>query len=340
MIPCQNCTVTAGFWNMHVHFTEPKWSGVEWQRKEKLDNQLSDMLTSRGFTSVVDLASDLRDTVSLRRRIESGEVKGPFIYTAGAAIYPENGVPFYVRETAPRFIQWLLPQPATPEAAVQDVRRDIGAGTDVLKLFTGAYVARGKIKPMRVDIATAAVETAHGHGQIAFAHPSNIEGVKVVLASGVDVLAHTPDTTDGISDEVIARMARQASMIPTLKMFGSTVTKKPAYLQPIYNIVRGFRADGGNLLFGTDVGYMTDYTTEDEFDALAQCGLGWADILRMLTVAPAARMGVANTKGTLTPGKLADFVVLGSDPTANIEAFADVRATVRSGKILWQKGGA
>ncbi len=127
---------------------------------------------------------------------------------------------------------------------------------------------------MRVDIATAAVQTAHGHGQIAFAHPSNIEGVKVVLASGVDVLAHTPDTTDGISDEVIARMARQASMIPTLKMFGSTVTKKPAYLQPIYNLVRGFRADGGNLLFGTDVGYMTDYTTEDEFDALAQCGLG------------------------------------------------------------------
>ncbi len=144
MIPCQNCAVTAGFWNMHVHFTEPKWSGVEWQGKEKLDNQLSDMLTSRGFTSVVDLGSDLRDTVSLRRRIESGELNGPFIYTAGTAIYPENGVPFYVRETAPRFIQWLLPQPATPEAAVRDVRRDIGAGADVLKLFTGAYVARGE----------------------------------------------------------------------------------------------------------------------------------------------------------------------------------------------------
>jgi hypothetical protein len=62
---------------MHVHFTEPKWNGVEWQGKGKLNGQLRDMLTSRGFTTVVDLGSDPRDTVSLRRRIENGEMNGP-----------------------------------------------------------------------------------------------------------------------------------------------------------------------------------------------------------------------------------------------------------------------
>ena len=25
LIPCKSCIVTAGFWNAHVHFTEPKW---------------------------------------------------------------------------------------------------------------------------------------------------------------------------------------------------------------------------------------------------------------------------------------------------------------------------
>ena len=336
ILPCQGCTVTAGFWNMHVHFTEPKWSNAEWQPKEKLNRQLADMLTSRGFTTVVDLGSNPLDTVSLRRRIEYGELDGPLIYTAGMGLYPENGIPFYVRETVPQYILFFIPQPATPEAAIRDVRRNIAMGADVLKLFTGAYVARGKIKPMRVDIAQAAVDIAHRHSQIAFAHPSNLDGVNVALTSGVDVLAHTPDTTDGIDDTVIAQMAQKASMIPTLKMFGSTVTKKPAYLDPIYGIVRRFRVDGGNLLFGTDVGYMTDYSTEDEFDALANCGLSSMDILRMLTEAPAIRMGVAGEKGTLEPGKLADFVVLRSDPASNPAAFADVRATIRSGKVLWR----
>jgi cytosine/adenosine deaminase-related metal-dependent hydrolase len=26
VLSCQRCVVTAGFWNAHVHFTEPKWS--------------------------------------------------------------------------------------------------------------------------------------------------------------------------------------------------------------------------------------------------------------------------------------------------------------------------
>src|SRR6266436_60795 len=30
LVPCDHCTVTAGFWNAHVHFTEPKWSMAEW----------------------------------------------------------------------------------------------------------------------------------------------------------------------------------------------------------------------------------------------------------------------------------------------------------------------
>jgi imidazolonepropionase-like amidohydrolase len=232
---------------------------------------------------------------------------------------------------------WLMPQPATPEAAVRDIQRNIRAGADVLKLFTGTYVARARIKPMQVDIARVSVETAHAAGEVAFAHPSNLAGLKVALDSGVDALAHTPDTTDGIADDLIAQMAQKASMIPTLKMFASTVTNKSSYLDPIYAIVRRFREYGGRLLFGTDVGYMDDYTTEKEFEALERCGLTPLDVLRMLTVSPAERMGVTGSKGTLEPGKLADFVVLGSDPASHSKAFADVRATVRSGRVIWQR---
>lgn len=336
ILPCNHCTITAAFWNTHVHFTQAKWLGAVWQSRQKLNAQLADMLTSRGFATVVDLGSDLRVTVSLRRRIETGDLNGPFIYTAGAAIYPENGIPFYVRDSSPSYILKLMPQPSTAAAGVRDEQRNIHMGADVLKLFTGSYVEHGQIKPMREEIARAAVEVAHRHGQIAFAHPSNLEGVRVALSSGVDVLAHASDTTDGIDDALIAEMARKATMIPTLKMFATTVTKNSAYLDPIYSVVRRFHEDGGHLMFGTDVGYMTDYSTRDEFVALAKCGLSAMDILQMLTVAPATRFGVAGEKGTLEVGKLADFVVLSSDPARDAKAFAEVQITVRSGKVVWR----
>ena len=66
--------------------------------------QLADMLLSRGFTTVIDLGSNPADTFSIRRRIEKGELTGPYIYTAGTALYPPQGVPYYVRDTAPRWM--------------------------------------------------------------------------------------------------------------------------------------------------------------------------------------------------------------------------------------------
>jgi imidazolonepropionase-like amidohydrolase len=338
LLPCANCVVTAGFWNAHVHFTERKWSGAEWKPAAQLQSQIEDMLTSRGFTTVVDVGSNLRDTVPLRRRIEYGEIAGPKIYTAGSAIYPPDGIPFYLKTTLPKWMLLLLPQPKTPQAAVRVEERNITDGADVLKLFTGSYVKHGTVLPMPVDIARAAVEVAHRHGQIAFAHESNLYGVMVAIDSGVDVLAHAADSTEGVDDAILSTIvAKHMAMIPTLKMFATTVTTNPAYLNPIYAQVRRFHELGGQLIFGTDVGYMTDYTTTGEFQGLAKAGLSGPDILRMLTTAPAERLGVASTKGTIEVGKAVDLVVLASDPMENVTNFADVQTTVRNGRVIWQR---
>jgi imidazolonepropionase-like amidohydrolase len=337
-IACDHCVVTAGFWNAHVHFTQRKWANAEWASRDQLNASLADMLTSRGFTTVVDVGSNLRDTIPLRRRIESGDLLGPKIYTAGSAQYPPNGIPYYLRDTLPKWMMYFMPQPATPQEAARDEERNIVDGADVLKLFTGSYVARGTVLPMPEANASAAVAVAHAHGQLAFAHPSNLAGVLVAIHSGVDVLAHAPDAAEGIDRALLQSIVdRHMAMVPTLKMFATTVTKNPAYLDPIYAEVREFHALGGQLMFGTDVGYMTDYTTVDEFNALAQSGLNYKDILRMLTTTPCERLGVAQDKGTVEAGKLADLVVLGADPANDVTAFSQVRTTIRSGKVLYQQ---
>ena len=42
------------------------------------------------------------------------------------------------------------------------------------------------------------METAHLNGKLVFAHPSNLAGTRVAIDSGVDVLAHAPDDTEGV----------------------------------------------------------------------------------------------------------------------------------------------
>ena len=337
IIPCDHCVVTAGFWNAHVHFTEGKWANADWQPTAKLNAQLADMLTSRGFTTVVDVGSNLRDTIPIRRRIEAGELLGPKIYTAGSAQYPPNGIPYYLKDTLPWFILKLLPQPATPEEAAKIEERNIAEGADVLKLFTGSLIGHGKVLPMPQANARAAVEVAHAHGQLAFAHPSDLAGVLIARNSGVDVLAHAPSKPNGVDAALLQSLVdKHMAMVPTLKMFATTASKDPAFLDPIYAEVRRFHADGGQLIFGTDVGYMTDYSTEDEFRALEQSGLNAMDILRMLTTAPAERFGVTDQKGTIVVGKPADIVVLSADPESDVTNFAKVQTTVRSGQVVYR----
>ena len=99
-LTCSGCFVFAGFWNSHVHFTEPKWAAAATAPAPVLTRNLQAMLTHSGFTTVVDLASDIRSTSALRRRIDSGEVPGPRIFTAGSGIYPPHGVPILSQQSA------------------------------------------------------------------------------------------------------------------------------------------------------------------------------------------------------------------------------------------------
>jgi imidazolonepropionase-like amidohydrolase len=337
IVPCNHCVVTAGFWNAHVHFTEPKWSFANWKSSSTLNAQLADMFLSRGFTTVIDLGSNPADTFAIRRRTEKGDLNGPYIYTAGTALYPPHGVPFYLRETLPGWVVWLLPQPDSPDQATRIVRRNLASGADLTKLFTGSWVQRGHVLPMPVNIARAAATETHLNGKLVFAHPSNLAGVQVAIDSGVDVLAHAADDTRGV-DALLLQSAinKNMAMIPTLKMFASTVTADSHYMDPICAEVQQFHQLGGTLIFGTDVGYMTDYTTDLEFVELGKSGLDWKTVLAMLTTNPAARMGVSDSKGSVTQGEVADLTILDADPAEALTNFSRVRAVVRSGRIVWQ----
>ncbi len=331
-LPCSGCIVMAGFWNTHVHFTEAKWIDAEHQPAEKLAQQLREMLTLSGFTTVVDTASIPDNTVALRRRIESGEVKGPRIYTAGAGLFPPHALPYYVKDMPPEVLA-QLPQPDTAAEAAADVQKNIAAGADIVKLFTGSIVAPDHIVPMPLDIATAAAAAGHEHGQLVFAHPSNLAGTRVAMESGVDVLAHSPEALEGIDDTLLREVvARHIAMIPTLKLFSGDSS-----IAGIRSVVLKFHQFGGQLMFGTDTGFLTDYSVTEEYRQLALAGLTFRDVLAMLTTAPAERFHVSGEKGRVAIGMAGDLTVLSSDPATDSLAFTQVRYAIRGGKVIASK---
>ena len=320
-ISCQGCVVLAGFWNAHVHFMEPKWNDAANQPAEKLTRQMIEMVTHSGFATVVDTGSDGENTVALRRRVESGEVLGPRILTAGIPLFPAHALPYYLAEL-PAELKAKMAQPETAADAAKVVDTNRAAGYDIVKLFTGSIVGPDHIIPMQVAIARAAVTEAHSHGQLVFSHTTNLEGTKVAIDAGVDVLAHTPEVTSGIDEAMLRRMiAQHVTIIPTLKLFSLDDN-----IADIRGLAYRYHQLGGRLVYGTDTGFLLDYDQSEEFRQLMQAGFGFRDVLAMLTTAPAELFHLSQREGKVLPGMRGDLTILSEDPASgHPEAFTKVK---------------
>jgi imidazolonepropionase-like amidohydrolase len=139
--------------------------------------------------------------------------------------------------------------------------------------------------------------------------------------------------------------ARNMALIPTLSLFDSEMRKDGApqaaidgTLERVQGEVRGYAAAGGQILFGTDVGFTHVYDTTEEYRLLANA-LSWRQILAALTTAPSERFGFARSKGRVAVGMDGDLVLLDGDPALDPAAFARVRATIRGGRVIWAEAG-
>jgi imidazolonepropionase-like amidohydrolase len=341
---CSGGVIAAGFHNSHVHFTDPAFAGAADRPREQLQQPLSHLTTRFGFTTVVDTASDSANTGALRQRIERGELRGPAILTVGAPLYPEHGIPIYLRDLPPALLA-QLPQPASADEAVAIVRTSFGNGANGTKLFIATPQGRGEIRRMSADIARAAADETHRLGGLVMVHPTDPEGVSAAVQAGVDILVHTtidPPMATWSAELISQMITRKVSVIPTLKLWGYELAKAnvPASKRELVvadaeRQLAAFSAAGGQVLFGTDAGYMTDLDPTEEYALMAHAGLTPMQILASLTTAPAARWRAAERRGQVKPGFDADLVVLDADPADDVRRFSRVKCTIRAGKEVF-----
>jgi imidazolonepropionase-like amidohydrolase len=137
---------------------------------------------------------------------------------------------------------------------------------------------------------------------------------------------------------------RGMALIPTLKLWPYELGRlglPPAVVERVLATgqaqVKAFSDLGGQILFGTDVGYMTDYDPTDEYVHLQAAGLTYTQVLAALTTAPTERFGLAARRGRVAVGLDADIAVVESDPERDIRAFARVRYTLRAGRVIFER---
>jgi len=330
IIDAEGLVVTAGLWNSHVHFTDPALVGNATQI-------IQDMLLKFGFTSVVDTGSYLPATIKLRKAIDAGHMYGPRIITANGSFVYTDGTPSYL----PPNVQ--LPEVERAELAVPMVNAVLDSGADGIKIFSGSLKSSTKTILIPPDIVRALTDAAHARGTFVISHPANRAGLENAVYNGVDVLAHTTPPAGRLDSRLVKEMVdRNVGLIPTLKLWSwegrrtrGTEPELSASQKAAVDQLAEFFEAGGQVLFGTDVGYIRDYDTTEEFEMMYQAGMKFANILASLTVNPATRF--AKETGEVVVGGRGDLVIFAGDPRRDVRAFAQIMTTIRGGEVVFSR---
>ncbi len=340
-LDCSGRTITAGFWNSHVHFFERKWADAAEIPAPELARQLAEMLTRYGFTSVFDTGSEWRNTRRLRDRIEAGEAPGPRIRSTGEGIVPPGALPPDIVLHMMGAMKFPAPEAADDAQAAAAARRLLEEGVDGIKLFASSP----RSAPLPQSAIQAAAAEAHRADKPVFVHPNSGADVLTAVRGGVDIVAHTTPHSGPWDGTTLTEMRqRQVALTPTLTLWKyyarhDRVSVQQRVVETALGQLRAWLALGGTVLFGTDLGAV-EYDPGEEYSLMAAAGMTFQQILASLTTAPARQFGEGDRLGRIAAGFEADLVVLKDDPSVEIRALARVECTLRAGHVLFPLAGS
>lgn len=337
-LDCSGLTVTAGFWNSHVHFFQRKWSNAAAIPAPELATQLQEMLTRYGFTSAFDIGSGLENTLKIRARISSGEADGPRIRTTGEPLVAPGAVPADAVIRALGYYVTSNPQITNAAEASAAAAKQLAGGADAIKVHLQPPPSPNA--PIPDDAIRAAADRAHAGRTTLFVHPANGADVLRAAANGAGIIAHTTPMSGPWDAQTIAAMRdARVALTPTLTLWKHALrhdrpSSRDAAVRVAVAQLRMWVEAGGVVLFGNDLGAV-EYDPSEEYALMREAGMTFRQLLASLTTAPAERFGDADRLGRIAPGMLADLTVLRGDPALDAAALTAVRYTLRDGKIIY-----
>ncbi len=345
-------TLMPGMIDAHVHMFLHPYDETSWN-----DQVLRESLALRtvraaanaratlaaGFTTVRDLGTEGAGyaDVGLKAAIAQGIVPGPRMLVATRALVATGS--YGPKGFDPEFDVPQGAEEADGEALVAAVRRQIGRGADVIKLY--ADYRWGPGEPSRptfsMEEMRAAVAAAHAAGRKVAAHASTVEGMRRAIIAGVDTIEHG---NDGTAEIFLLMKAHGTVFCPTLaasdaieryRGWNGSAPEPASITAKRASFAAALKA-GVAMCVGGDTGVFSHGTNAREMVLMARWEMPEAAVLKAATSGNASTIGMAGEIGALAPGLLADIVAVRGDPLLDITAVQQPVLVMKNGAVVRQ----
>lgn len=267
-----------------------------------------------GVTAVRDLAWPPDVIFPLADASELPAFNGPLIRAAGPMLTAPGGYPTNDR--------W-----APPGTGLEIRGAEEGAKAVVALADRGAAVIKVSLNaeagPTPTDGELAAiVQSARERGLPVTAHVQGKGQAERAVGAGVNEFAHCP-WSERLSEAVLEAAAKAVRIVSTLDIW--SYGKVTAELRTAADNMARFRAAGGTVVYGTDLGNGAIPPGIDVREVLLlreTVGMTPDEILEALVAGP------------LEPGAPADLIALARDPREDLTALGDLKLVTRAGRVI------
>ena len=308
------------------------------------------LLLDAGFTGLRDMSEA---GLYLSRGVERGAIRGPRIVPGGKVLSITSG---HVDGNPAMTPEYFNAHSHTsmlcdgPDGCVRAVREQFRMGAKFIKICATGGVSSPTDRVDDVQFSPeelrAIVEETKRHHTYVCAHCTGYEGAYQALLAGVSCIEHGVMLTQR---EIDLMAEKGAFLVSTLwiSLGVAGLPGLPDWMREKAQLcaeankktIAMARKAGIRIALGTDFSNSrnTPYLENGrEFEAMVRAGMTPMESIRAGTINAAAVMGMENSVGSLTPGKLADVVIVDGNPLSDIFCLthADhVKMVIKDGKI-------
>lgn len=308
-----------------------------------------------GITSVRDAGGA---DAGVKQAVESGVILGPRMQISISVLTITGGHGDGWMRSGMQY-DLFMPYPGFPESrvdGVEDCRRKVRevlrAGADIIKICSTGGVLSPTDHPEFVQFSPEELEVivreaAYRRGVKVMSHAQGAEGVKNAIRAGVHSIEH------GIylDDEALELMLKHGTfLVPTLLAplavleagekggmpeYGVRKAREVAEIHS-ESISRAHKA-GVRIAMGTDAGVMPHGTNLRELGLMVNIGMNPMETIVATTKKAAECLGWEDRVGTIQSGKLADIILVKTNPLQDIrslEKVDNIALVMKDGRVV------